>query len=63
MTEINKFWVIRLLTLSKRDFTIPCDWVFHSNVSVCLEGHTFCITEKDWYIDTKSDDKESVLLP
>ena len=33
-----------------------------SKTYVCLEGYIFCIREKDWYIDNKSEGEESALL-
>ena len=47
---------------SQRDLTISCGWITLLETYVRLKGYIFCIREKDWYIDNKSDDKESVLL-
>ena len=43
--------------LSQKDFTISRD-----QISLGFDDMFYCIGEKDWYIDTKSDDKEFVLL-
>ena len=59
---MHKFGVKGLLTLPQRDFTVSCGWIYLSKTSLCSEGKIFCIKEKDWYIDTKDDDKESMLL-
>ena len=52
-------WSYRTTLLSQSDFT--SGWISLSKTAVCLEGYVF-LWEKDWYIDAKSDDKESVLL-
>ena len=63
VTELNKFGVIELLHF--HNGILPChmaDWISISKTCVCLEGYIFCIREKDWHIDTKSNNKKSVLL-
>ena len=37
-------------------------WISLSKTYVYLEGYIFCIREKDQYVDTESDDKESLVL-
>ena len=54
MTDLNKFEVTGLLHFHKG--------LLLSHVAECVFQILFCVKEKDRYIDTKSYDKESIVL-
>ena len=78
MTELNKvigllnkvIGVIGLLYFHKEilpshaaEFPISCGWISLSKTSVCLEEYNLLYKRKrDWYSDTKCDDKKFIQL-
>ena len=65
VTKLNKFGIgpnIGLLHFHKGILPSYVADIFLSKTSVRLKGHIFGIREIGWYIETKSDDKESVLM-
>ena len=65
VTKLNKFGIglnIGLLQFHKGILPSYVADIFLSKTSVCLKGYIFGIREIGWYIETKSDDKESVLM-
>ena len=62
VTELNKFALLGLLHFHKGILPSYVAEVFLSKALVCLKVNIFGIRELDWYIDTKSDGNESVLI-
>ena len=61
MTELNKFGFIGLLHLRKE--ILPCHVAeYHFQKHIYDYKIRFYKRQKDWYIDTKSEDQGSVLL-
>ena len=62
MSDLNKFGVIRLLHFDKGILSSHVAEFHYQKLQHFQKDMVFCIREKDWCIDIKSDDKESVLL-
>ena len=58
MTEFG----VELFHYHKRVLTILCSWISLSKTCCVYKDRFYFMREKDWYIDSKIENKDSVLL-